>query len=186
MRIKTRWHRTGKPRSAAETATVAAATIWRAAHQAMNNLRVADFAIEAGPRYLELMNELLAFLVQAADRVAYRRLDPKRRTEFTTALARRLSEIMESNERELLGEAGTSYRKAFIALINRRAGEYAAYGFADGGPDYGFRRHLADCLGELMEERDRTWIRDPVIEVEAPDCWRNVRQALDQLFPLTE
>jgi hypothetical protein len=183
MRIKTRWHRQRKPRSDAELASVAAATIWRVGHQALKNLRVADFAIEAGPRYMQVMNELLAYLVQAADRIAYQRLEAQRRVDFTTALARRLSEIMENNLRELLGEADAPYRKGFIELINRRAGEYAAFDFADGAPDYGFRRHLATCLSESMEERDRTWIHDQVMEIEAPESWCNVMRALDQILP---
>ena len=125
----------------------------------------------------------MAFLIQVADRIAYRQLASDPRIEFTTALVRRLSEITEDNQRELLGEAReTPYRRAFISTANRRAEEYAAFGFAGNTPDYDFRRHLANCLRDLMDERDRTWVHDQVMEIEAPDAANILGQALKHLL----
>ena len=43
-------------------------------------------------------------------------------------------------------------------------------------------RHLANCLGDLMDERDRTWVHDQVMEIEAPDAANILGQAVKQLL----
>lgn len=182
MRVKTRWHKTGaKPQK--QLATVAAATIWRIAHQAVKNMLKADFEIERGPRYLAVMAEFMAFLVHVSDRMAYERLKGDERVEFTTATAVRLAEILEQNRLELFGpNRATDYRNAFIELINQRGEDYATCQYTTEGPDYGFLRVLAHGIRELMEERDRTWVFDQVMEIEAPEAVKTLTKALRGLF----
>lgn len=182
MRVKTRWHKTGaKPMK--QLATVAAATIWRVAHQAVKNMLKADFEIERGPRYLAVMAEFMVFLVHLADRLAFERLKEDERVEFITALAVRLAEILEQNQWELFGpNRAPACRDAFIELVNRRGEDYAACGYGAEGPDYGFLRVLAHGVRDLMEQRDRTWVFDQVMEIEAPEAVKTLRKALRGLF----
>lgn len=183
MRVKTRWHKTGaKPLK--QLATVVAVTIWRVAHQAVKNMLKADFEIERGPRYLAVMAEFMAFLVHVADRMAYERLKEDERGEFTTATAVRLAEILEQNQLELFGpNRATDYRNAFIELVNRRGEDYATCQYTTTeGPDYGFLRVLAHGIRDLMEERDRTWVFDQVMEIEAPEAVQTLTKALRGLF----
>ncbi|MBI2311542.1 MAG: hypothetical protein HYU77_03465 [Betaproteobacteria bacterium] len=182
MRVKTRWHKTG-PKPMKQLATVAAATIWRVAHQAVKNMLKADFEIERGPRYLAVMAEFMVFLVHVADRMAYERLKEDERVEFTTAAAVRLAEILEQNQLELFGpNSAPGYRDAFIELVNRRGDDYATCGYSAEGPDYGFLRVLAHGVRDLMEQRDRTWVFDQVMEIEAPEAVKTLQKALRGLF----
>jgi hypothetical protein len=46
---------------------------------------------------------VLVFLIQVLDRMAYARMAPEGRSEFVTALVRRVAEILQENEETLLG-----------------------------------------------------------------------------------
>lgn len=182
MRVKTRWHKIG-PKPMKQLATVAAATIWRVAHQAVKNMLKADFEIERGPRYLAVMAEFMVFLVHVADRLAYERLKEDERAEFITALAVRLAEILEQNQLELFGpNRAPDCHDAFIELVNRRGDDYAGCGYGAEGPDYGFLRVLAHGIRDLMKERDRGWVFGQVMEIEAPEAVETLTRALRGLF----
>lgn len=183
MRIKSRWHKTDKEKSITEIAGVVAFIIWRLAHGSVKNMRKDKFEIEAGPRFIAVLTEFLIFLIQIADRIAYGKLDEAARTEFTTALALRVADTLEENLADLgAGGEGQDYRRQFISLLNERAADYADFGYSEDGPDYAFRRYLGTCVMAFMEERDRPWIMDQVIEIEIPDAVALVQKGMRDLL----
>mgnify|MGYP001000729815 FL=1 len=103
MRIKSQWFREGAEKGAAEIASAAAFIVWRVAKNALENMRRAGYGLPPGPPYFAFLAEFLAFLVAAADRIAYLKRDAAWRVEFTTATANRVGETLAGNESDLLG-----------------------------------------------------------------------------------
>src|SRR5512135_3229246 len=103
MRVKSNWFRSGREKTPKEIAGAVAFIVWRIAENALKNTRKADFEIAIGPQYFAFLAEFLIFLVQLADRIAFRHFGEDERIAFTTELANRVGENLAENQRDLLG-----------------------------------------------------------------------------------
>ncbi len=183
MRIKSRWHKSDQPKSMPQIASAMAFIVWRVAQNALKRMRNEQYDIDPGPQYFAFLGELLIFLIQIADRIAYQRLDAAQRREFTTALAFRVAEILDDNQSELLGspQAG-SYQGRFIALLNELASDYAGFEYTDAGPDFACLRYLGNRVMETMVQKDRPWVIDQIMEIEAPEAIATVQKGMHNLL----
>lgn len=187
MRIKSHWFREEHPKSTREIAGAAAFISWRIAQNVLKNMRRADFEIEPGEQYFAFLAEWLVFLIQVADRIAYEHLGPQLRVDFTTSMANRLGEIIADNRNDLLGgpvdgdDIGR-FKSQFIDLLNLRSADYADFDFDDASVEYGFLRYLADRLTYVLRERDKVWVHDQVMELEAPEAIALVRKGMRGLL----
>jgi hypothetical protein len=182
IRIKTKFHTTGQ-RSAATLASVVAVLAWKLGIESIKRMRKADYDIDIGRPYFEFVCEFLVFLAVCADRVAYRELDEADRIEFTTTLAQNVARFVEENNIMLLGEAvpGEAQRH-FLDLFNRRGAEYAEFGYDENGPDFGFKRFFAACLRDVLPEKDKLWVVDQAMDIEAPEALKTLDKTLKGLF----
>jgi hypothetical protein len=182
VRIRSRFHE-GRERTPAELASVVAALAWKLAVDSIRNMRKARFDIDVGRPYFEFVAEFMAFLALAADRLAHRELEARARVEFTTALAQRTADLIESNRDMLLGEAVPGEcRRDFIERFNRRGADYAEFGYDADGPDFGFRRYFAACLREALPAKDQLWAIDQVMDIEAPAAIKALERTMTGLF----
>ena len=192
-RLKTRWFRHGASRGAAQQASAAAFIVWRVARHTLERTRHAGFAVEVGPPYFQFLREVLAFLVAIADRIAFARLEPQAREEFTGALVHHLARILQDSEDDLIGPAAPgqpSHGESFIDLVNELAGHYAEFGAdptiqsAPGAfaPGFAFLRYLGTRLEPTLPPEDRRWILDQVMAVQAPEAVAMLQQSLRELF----
>lgn len=183
LRAHSKFHAPGQ-RSAQTLATVAAMLAWKLAVESIKRMRTAGYAIDIGRTYFDFVCEFMVFLAVCADRIAFRELGTEERTEFTTALVRRLAEMVEENRYLLLGEAvpGESQR-LFLDLFNRRGNDYAEFDYAAvAGPDFGFKRLFAACLREILPEQDKLWVIDQAMDIEAPEALQVLEKTLHNLF----
>src|SRR5512146_316332 len=128
VRIRSRFHTAARERTPAELATVVATLAWKLAIDSIKRMRKAKYDIDIGRPYFEFVSEFLVFLATAADRIAHRELDDEQRIEFTTALVKRLSEIVEDNREMLFDDAEPDEcRRDFIGRFNRRGSDYAEF-----------------------------------------------------------
>ncbi len=182
VRIRSRFHTEGQ-RSAATLASVVCLLAWKLAVDAIKRMRAANYDIDIGRPYFDFVCEFLVFMAMAADRIAHMKLAAERRVEFTSALAKRMAEIVEENNVMLLGAAEPgACRKHFIDLFNRRGGEYAEFDYGSDGPDFGFKRLFAACLREGLPEKDRLWVVDQVMDIEVPEALKALDKTLAGLF----
>jgi hypothetical protein len=182
IRLKTKFHTKGQ-RSAATLASVVAVLAWKLAIESIKRMRKADYDIDIGRPYFDFVCEFLVFLAVSADRVAYRELDEGERVEFTTSLAQNIARFVEENRIMLLGDAvpGESQRH-FLDLFNRRGSEYAEFDYDEKGPDFGFRRFFAACLRDVLPEKDKLWVVDQAMDIEAPEALKMIEKTLVGLF----
>jgi thermostable 8-oxoguanine DNA glycosylase len=182
MRIKSSWFKEGRVHTPQEISDALSFTISRIADNALKNTRKAKFEIEVGPQYFDFLVEFTLFLILVADRIAYRELSAEDRAIFTANLANRVGETFAENRSRLLEEDIKECKQRFIDLLNHRAGEYADFHFDEKGPDYGFYRYLAFCIGEIMTDADSGWVIDQMISFEAPEAVQMVEKTLRGLY----
>ena len=182
MRVKSQWFKSGRARTPQEIAGAAAFNIWRIADNALKSMRSARFDIAVGPQYFSFLSEFLVFLVMVADRIAFRRMSGEDRMLFTGELANRVGETLADNRARLLEGDAAEHKAAFIKLVNLRAGEYAEFGYEETGPSFSFLRHLGIVLQEIMGERDRYWVTDQVMAIEAPEAVETLEKAMRGFF----
>lgn len=183
IRIRSRFHRDGRERTPAEQASVVAMLAWKLAIDAIGRMRKADYDIDIGRPYFEFVAEFMVFLATAADRIAHRTLGTEGRVAFTTALAIRMADVVEDNRDMLLGDAVPgACRHDFIERFNRRGDAYAEFDYPEGGPDFGFLRYFAACLRDVLPEKDRLWVIDQAMDIEAPQALTALEKTLAGIF----
>jgi hypothetical protein len=187
LRIKAHWFKADQPKSAEQNASALAFIAWRVALNMLKRMREAHFDIDAGPAYFGFVREVLVFLLAGIDRMAYARLGGEGRVAFTSALVRRVAEILRDNEADLLGPAtaagGADYRDLFIDQFNELSVHYADFGWSEAeGPDFAFMRYLGSRLEAVVPDKDRVWVVDQVIAIEAPEAVAMLQRAMQGVF----
>lgn len=182
MRVKTVWFKKDESKSPEEIAGVIAATVWRVADKAMDNLSRADYDIVTPERGFKLIAELAAFLLHLSDRLLHGRVADAQRAALIQAAGKRLAEIMEQNVRAVVGQDGYDYQSDFIGMLNQRSDDYATLDFPAGEPGFPVLRYLGNRVREVMGERDQPWIVDQIMEIEAPEAIDTVKRAVNGLL----
>jgi hypothetical protein len=181
IRIKSQWFRGAAAKTPQQTASAMAFIAWRVAQNMLKQMRSAHFDIEIGAQYFAFTREVLVFLTQVLDRMAFERMGPEGRAEFITALVKRVAEILQDNEDGLLGvpAAGQpSYYEQFIDLFNALADHYADFGFDADGPDFAFVRYFGHRIESLMPQKDQRWVVDQIMASEVPDAVSYLQRAM--------
>lgn len=182
VRIRSRFH-TKREHTPAELASVVATLAWKLAIDSIKRMRKADYDVDIGRPYFEFVSEFLVFLATATDRLAHRELAGEARVVFTTALVKRMAEIVEDNNEMLLGAAAPGEcRRDFLERFNRRGADYAEFDYTSAGPDFGFRRYFASCLQEVLPEKDKLWTIDQAMDIEAPAAIKALERTVAGLF----
>ena len=182
LRIKSHWFKAGARRRRPEqTASAMAFIAWRVAHNMLKRMRGAQFDIDAGPTVLRL-HARGAGVPDRSGSTAWpmRGMDPATRDEFTTALVRHVARPCWTTTRPscwapLLKAA--SYADDFIDLFNEVTQHYAEFGADPNGRiSDGFRPTSPSCAtwaaasSRLMPAKDRRWVIDQVMAIEAPEA----------------
>jgi hypothetical protein len=184
IRVKTVWFKKDGERSAEEIASAVATTIWRVADKAVDNLGRENYDIITPARGFKLIAEFIAFLVHYCDRMAYGSLPAEKRVAVLEAMSRRLAEVMEENIISVVGPDPTrNYKAEFIDFLNRRFNEYAEFDFPDDEKaSFPALRFLGLQIRDEMEERDKTWVMDQIMDIEMPEMMGTVRKSFKGLL----
>lgn len=182
IRVKSSWHKGDRKKTPQEIAGALAFIVWRISDNTLKNVRKADFDIAIGPQYFAFLQEFLIFLVMVADRIVYTQLGAEDRIEFTGALANRVAEHMAENQVEWLGGPLREYKDSFIDRLNQRAGEYADFHYTGVETSFSFILHLGQCMRDVVDEKDKTWVVDQIMAIEVPESVAMLEKAMTGLF----
>lgn len=184
LRVKTVWFKKeAGERPPAEVATVLASTIWRLADNAVSGLSKADYDILTPERGAQIMGEMIAFLVHAADRMVHGRIPEPERSALVQATGTRLAGLVAENVRAMVGDDGFDYRAHFVDFLNRRGADYATFDFDPARPGFPVLRYLGLAIGERMTAADQHWVADRVMEVAAPEALGTLGKTVDGFYP---
>ena len=180
VRVKKRWNRQSGSRTLAQMANAIGATIWKLAANAVLNLENENFETETQVQRIEIMEEIVCYLVHISDRFVYTRANQDQRSEFISALAADMARMLEDSRVDVQG-AG-EYRTAFIDKLNRRSTDYSGFGYSDEeGAGFALRCRLGDRVQSTMGARDNRWIPDYVVGREAPEMEAALKRSLSGL-----
>lgn len=189
-RIKDRWHNSTPDDDAREVlsekslkdqASALAFIQWRTALTTAINLHAEDFRYDNDHQRVGVITEYLAFQVQLVDRLSSEFLSDAERETLISEICQKLAEQVQDNLEDIAGPG--QYKAPFIALLNRRFGEYAEFGFKDGELAYNSRRFLGHSVLMLLgEDQTNRWVIDQVIDIDAPELIDQNVKSLNRLF----
>jgi hypothetical protein len=182
-RIRTRWHKSSKPKSPETIAGAMGMNIWKMASGTANKMYSEGFNFKSNAQLLDVIGEFAVFLLQLSDRIAYEHLDEEQRQRFTQALAGHLINTMVENQVEELKGEPADYQQAFIEKLNHHLEGYAEFTVSDGDPSYQMLRYFGTLCDEVMGGSDNKWVIEHVMEVEAPPFIKQVRESMEKLLP---
>jgi hypothetical protein len=179
LRIKTKF-RTRGPKTIEQRAGVVGFNIWKVAQETYRHMNQEGFKFGNERQIAAAITEIIAFLVQVADRLVYGRLSEEERARFITALGKQLAQTMESNQAEVFG-AG-DYVTPFISTLNARFQDYAEFDYAAQGPSYHFLRYFGEKVSEALSATDNRWVVEHVMEIEAPEAIKLVKRLVHEVL----
>ena len=186
VRVRTTWFKQEGERPSQEVASVLASNIWRLADKAVENLSKADYDIVTPQRGFRIIGELACFLVHYMDRLVYGRMAEEKRAEIVTATALRVAEIMEDNILDFTGgqrDPEYDYKQGFIDLLNTRMADYSVFEFPVDKASFQALRFLSLQIRDVMEDSDKSWIQDQLMDIEVPEMMGTVKKSVDGFYP---
>ncbi|KPK40754.1 MAG: hypothetical protein AMJ69_01125 [Gammaproteobacteria bacterium SG8_47] len=180
MRVRSKWKAKGKPRSVEDVGSTLAFIAWQIGGQGVLNLENEGFQTDDRRQRLAVIEEFAAFVLHLTDRLCYDELEQGQRAAFIVAIARKLADHIYNNMREI-GLEG-DHRTAFIELLNARMADYAEMPFGQGEPGFQMVRLFGDNVTRVMGERDKKWITDQIMAIEAPLALKTLKRALNDLL----
>ncbi len=180
VRVKKRWNQASAPRSIAQMANAIASTIWKLAANVVLNLENENFETATQGQRIDVMEEVVCYLVHICDRWAYASADQQQRAEFISSLVRDLARMLEDSRVDVQG-AG-DYQGAFLDKVNQRSGDYAGFRFdEEEGASFAMRCRLGDLVQAGMGQRDQRWIPDYIVGREAPEIEASLQRSISGL-----
>jgi len=180
VRIKKRWNQQARPRTLAQMANAIAGSIWKLAAEVLLNMENENFETETQSQRIDIMEEIVSYLVHIVDRSVYEQASQQQREVFISALVADLARMLEDSRVDVQGV--DEYRADFIDKLNRRSAEYAVYRFSSGeGGSFSMRCKLGERVAAAMGERDRRWIPDYIVGREAPEIETALGRSLSGL-----
>jgi len=194
IRMKTKWHRSKrsqrnmegsrKERTMTDLAGIIAFNIWKLTREMYTNMEKDGFLFGEDKQVINMFTEIIAFMIQVGDRTVYGKLTEEERQEFVSAMALDLADMLETNQRELLGEG--DYRGAIVEKLNARFGDYSECPYDDDGPSYEFRRLLAHSISQVMAETDNKWVLEQIMDIEVPKALKTLQRMLKDVLGLNK
>jgi len=175
--VKTRWRKKGA-RTLADRASVKGTNIWKISLEIFRHMEREGFRFGSDRLVTDVLTEHIAFLVQLVDRAVYGKLSEADRATLIGEVAGHLAATMENNQLDLFGPG--DYRKPFVDKLNTRFEEYAGFECPGGEPGYPSLRFFAAQVSEAMASSDNKWVIEQMMDIEAPEMVRLVKQQVDQ------
>ena len=156
------------------------ASIWKLAANVVLNLENENFETATQGQRIDIMEEMVCYLVHFCDRWIYDKTSEEQRIEFINCLVRDMARMLEDSRIDVQGEG--EYRADFIDKIIQRSADYAGYGFDESeGCSFAMRCRLGDRVKATMGERDNRWIPDYIVGREAPEIEAALKRSLSGL-----
>lgn len=179
IRMRTKWH-TGGPKSIEDRAGVVGFNIWKISNEAWKRLEKDGFQLGEDRQLAAVITEIIAYLVQVADRLVYGQLSEEERARFVNAMGQHLARTMQSNMLDMMGPG--DHATPFIAILNARIADYADFEFKNFAPSYGFLRYFGEKMSEAMATTDNKWIIEHVMEIEGPEAMKPLKKLMGEVL----
>jgi len=178
MRIRTKWHNKEREVSIEEKANTMAFISWRIAMAFVLNMENENFQTDTQKQRLEIILEVVAFLISVTDRLVANQMDLEERRDLVTKMAIKLSKTFQENCEDLIAR-DEDYASPFINVLNERLNAYSECGWEDEAemPGYQYKRDFGNYVSTVMGEKDNKWITDHVMQIEVPEAMVTLKKS---------
>ncbi|MCR4345855.1 MAG: hypothetical protein NUV55_01420 [Sulfuricaulis sp.] len=179
IRLKTKFRKKG-PKTLEDRASVVATNIWRIAQETARHMEKEGYPMGGDRQVVAVITEMIAFLIQIADRLVYGQLSEEERGRFINALGQHTVRITSTNLAEFIGEG--SYAGEIVNTLNARLADYAEMEFNGRDPSYSVLRYLGEKVSDAMEQTDSKWVLEQVVDIEAIEAIKLFKKAVGEIL----
>lgn len=178
MRVRTKWHNKEREVTTEEKANTMAFISWRIAMAFVLNMENENFQTDTQKQRLEIILEVLAFLVSVTDRLVVDQMTLEERGDLITKMAIKLSKTFQENSEDLIAR-NEDYATPFVNVLNERLNAYSNCGWdeEDDMPGYQYKRDFGDYISLVMGQKDNKWITDHVMQIEVPEAMITLKKS---------
>ncbi len=178
IRIKTKWSKEEREVSVEDAVSVLAFNSWKIGMQTLLEIENEDFQIDTQMQRIEVMEEIMAFMVQALDRIVHETLNDEDRGVLISMYAKKVADHVQDNARDFAG-AG-DYRTPFIDKMNERFAGYSETKWNDERDEPGFSmgREFANNISNVLGPRDLKWALDYIQQVLMPEFYNLFKKTI--------
>ena len=171
IRIKTRWSKEERDVSVEDAVSVLAFNSWKIGMQTLLEIENENFQIDTQQQRIEVLEEIMAFMIQALDRIVHETLSDEDRATLISMYAKKLADHVQDNARDFSGPG--DYRSPFINKLNQRFENYALTKWNEEKDEPGFSmgREFGTNIADVLGAKDRKWALDYIQQVLMPEFY---------------
>ena len=179
IRLKTKFRKKG-PKTLEDRASVVATNIWRIAQETVRHMEKEGYPMGGDRQVVAVITEMIAFLIQIADRLVYGQLSEEERGRFINALGQHTVRITSTNLAEFVGEG--RYAEGIVSTLNTRLADYSELEFNGREPSYSVLRYLGEKVSDAMQATDSKWVLEQIVDIEAPEAVKLIKKMTGEVL----
>jgi len=171
IRIKTKWSKEERDVSVEDAVSVLAFNSWKIGMQTLLEIENEEFQIDTQQQRIEVLEEIMAFMIQALDRIVHETLNDEDRATLISLFANKLADHVQDNARDFSGPG--DYRTPFINKLNERFSGYAETKWNEEKDEPGFSmgREFGTNITQVLGPKDQKWALDYIQQVLMPEFY---------------
>lgn len=171
IRIKTKWSKQERDVSVEDAVSVLAFNSWKIGMQSLLEIENEDFQIDTQKQRVDVIEEIMAFMIHALDRIVHDNMSEEDRTLLISLYAKKVADHVQDNARDFSGPG--DYRGPFIDKLNTRFEDYSQTSWNDEKDEPGFSmgREFGNKIANVLGPKDRKWALDYIQQVLMPEFY---------------
>ena len=171
IRIKTNWSKEEREVSLEDAVSVLAFNSWKIGMQTLLEIENEDFQIDTQQQRIEVIEEVMAFMIQSLDRIVHDSVSDEDRATLISMYAKKIADHVQDNARDFSGPG--DYRTPFIDKLNKRFEGYADTKWDDEKHQPGFSMGLefGINISDVLGPKDKKWALDYIQQVLMPEFY---------------
>ncbi len=171
IRIKTKWSKEEREVSVEDAVSVLAFNSWKIGMQTLLEIENEDFQIDTQQQRIAVIEEIMAFMIQALDRIVHSTISDEDRGALISMYAKKVADHVQDNARDFSGPG--DYRTPFIDKLNQRFEDYSDTKWNEDKHEPGFSmgREFGTNISDVLGPKDRKWALDYIQQVLMPEFY---------------
>jgi hypothetical protein len=171
IRIKTKWSKQEREVSVEDAVSVLAFNSWKIGMQTLLEIENENFQIDTQQQRIQVIEEIMAFMVQALDRIVHKTISDEDRNTLISLYAKKIADHVQDNARDFSGPG--DYRTPFIDKLNQRFAGYAdtKWDADNHQPGFSMGREFGNNVANVLGPKDKKWALDYLQQVLMPEFY---------------
>ena len=186
IRIKTKWSKEEREVSVEDAVSVLAFNSWKIGMQTLLEIENEEFQIDTQQQRIEVIEEIMAFMVQSLDRIVYSSLSDEDRGILISMYAKKVADHVQDNARDFSSPG--DYRTPFIDKMNKRFVGYAETKWNEekDEPSFSMGRELGTNISDVLGPKDKKWALDYIQQVLMPEFFGLFKKTINSVGLIEE